>query len=226
MKTFLLKAALCCSLSLSAAAQVKVINEGFPGENTAELQPHMDEALRQFHPNIVILFAGTNDALNDRKLLPTAATATNLQHMVREISAAGAKPVLVQLHDPDMARLMLRHKPEAYGTMQPLERLALVNKEIGRIARKEHAALVPFNSLMRSEGGATQRLSTDGVHLTAEGYGLLAQAIRAQLPKQLPADTTIVCFGDSLTYGIGVRPPGNAPETPETYPAQLRKLLR
>jgi acyl-CoA thioesterase-1 len=85
--------------------------------------------------------------------------------------------------------------------------------------------LVPFNAILRNAGGANNDLSTDGVHLTAKGYALLAQAIRKQLPKQLPANTTILCFGDSITYGIGVRPANNAPETPETYPSQLRTLL-
>ena len=219
-------ALLSLTLCIPVAAQVRVINDGFPGENTEELSGRLEGALQQFHPQIVILFAGGNDSLNDKKLLTATQTAANLDSMVKQVQTHGAKPVLVQVHDPDMARLMTRHKPEAYGKLQPLERLALINREIARIAKKDHAALVPFNAVLHDAGGTNADLSTDGVHLTSRGYGLLAQAIRTHLPKQLAPDTTVLCFGDSLTYGIGVRSPGNAPETPETYPSQLRKLLQ
>jgi acyl-CoA thioesterase-1 len=80
--------------------------------------------------------------------------------------------------------------------------------------------------VLQKAGGANSELSTDGVHLTAKGYGLLATAVRSQLPKNLPGSATILCFGDSLTYGIGVRPANSLSETAETYPAQLRALLK
>lgn len=211
--------------SLPLAAQIRVVNDGFPGENTAELDAHLSDALQQVHPQYVVLFAGANDALNDKKLLPIGMTSGRLDAMVKTIEAIGAKAIIVQPHAPDMARLMTRHKLEDYHGIGPLERLAMVNKSIATIAHKDHATLVPFADILKQAGGANKDLSIDGVHLTPKGYGLLAHAIREQLPKQLPADTTILCFGDSITYGIGVRPANNAPETPETYPSQLRALL-
>jgi hypothetical protein len=35
--------------------------------------------------------------------------------MVQRIEDAGAKVVMVMVHDPDVIRLMKRHDPEAYG---------------------------------------------------------------------------------------------------------------
>lgn len=221
-----LKCLLLLLACLPLTAQVRVVNDGFPGENTAELDARLGDALQQFHPQYVVIFAGANDSLNDKKLLPIGMTAGRLDAMVKTIQITGAKVVLVQPHAPDMTRLMSRHKIEDYRGIGPLERLAMVNKSIADIAHKDHAALVPFNEVLRNAGGANQDLSTDGVHLTAKGYALLAQAVRKQLPKQLPANATILCFGDSITYGIGVRPPNNAPETPETYPSRLRALLK
>lgn len=214
---------LCCA---SLRAQVRVINDGFPGENTAELDARIDNALHEFHPQIVILFVGTNDALNDKKLLPIESTRQHLESMVNSSTAAGAQVVLVQIHTPDMVRLMSRHKLEDYGNIAPLQRLAAVNDTITQIAQKDHASLVHFGDILNQAGGANTQLSTDGVHLTAKGYALLAQAIRQQLPTNLPPNTAILCLGDSLTYGIGVRPPNNAPDTPTTYPSQLSSLLK
>jgi acyl-CoA thioesterase-1 len=211
---------------LSLAAQVHVVNDGFPGENTTELDARIGDALQQFHPQYVVIFAGANDSLNDKKLLPIGLTTRNLDAMVRTVQTTGAKAVLVQVHTPDMVRLMSRHRIEDYRGIGPLQRLTMVNKSIANIARKDHAALVPFHEVLHNAGGANKDLSIDGVHLTAKGYRLLAQAVRNQLPSQIPADTTILCFGDSITYGIGVRPANDAPETPETYPSQLRTLLK
>lgn len=210
---------------LPLAAQVRVVNDGFPGESTRGLDARLDDALEQIHPQYVVLFAGANDSLNDKKLLPNGMTSRYLDAMVKTIQLTGAHVVLVQIHTPDMARLMSRHKIEDYRGIGPLERLAMVNDSIAEIAHNNHAALVPFNTILHKAGGANKDLSTDGLHLTAKGYAQLATAIRKQLPPSIPANTTILCFGDSLTYGIGVRPANNAPETPETYPAQLRALL-
>ena len=204
---------------------VRVINEGFPGENTAELDARLDGLLDQLKPHFVVLFAGANDALNEKKFLAAEETERHLQAMARRIKKRGARILMVTVHDPDLSRLMARHRPEAYGDTPPLERIAMVNDGIRRTAQMEHAQLVPFDAVLRKAGGANAELSSDGVHLTARGYGILASAVRDQLPKQLPANATILCFGDSLTYGIGVRPPNHSSETENTYPAQLRVLL-
>jgi acyl-CoA thioesterase-1 len=207
-------------------AQPRVINNGFPGENTAELDARLDTALNQFTPDYVVLFAGTNDALNEQKFLPVEETGKHLEAMARRISKRGSQVILVTVHDPDLTRLMARHKSAAYGDTPPLERVAAVNDQIRRVAKLEHTQLAPFATVLHQAGGANSELSTDGVHLTAKGYGLLASTVRAQLPDHLPANATILCFGDSLTYGIGVRPPNSTSESGNTYPAQLRALLR
>lgn len=220
----------CFLLSLvfvaPVSAQVRVINDGFPGENTAELDTRLDEALHQFKPDYVVLFAGANDALNEKKFLPASESGIHLRAMAHRINRSRAQVIMVTVHDPDLTRLMTRHKPEAYGDTPPLQRLALVNEQIRSVAQLEHAPVVPFSTVLQKAGGTNAELSTDGVHLTAKGYALLAVAVRAHLPTNLPCNTTILCFGDSLTYGIGVRPANSLSETAETYPAQLRMLLK
>lgn len=216
----------CVLFVLPLAGQIRVVNDGFPGENTAELDSRLDDAMVKFKPDYVILFAGANDALNEKKFLPIQESKAHLENIVQRVRAHGAQVVMVTIHAPDLNRLMERHKPEDYGSQPPLQRLGELNSQVEEIAALNHAKLVPFSMLLSEAGGANSTLSTDGVHLTAKGYGLLAQAVRKQLPDDLPPATTILCFGDSLTYGIGVRPPNDAPETPYTYPAQLRALLR
>lgn len=212
--------------AIPLSAQVRVINDGFPGANTSELDARLDDALHQFKPNYVVLFAGANDALNEKKFLPANETGGHLQAMIDRIKRSGAHVMMITVHDPDLVRLMTRHTSKAYGDTSPSQRLDQVNEQVRRIALLEHVPVVPFATVLQKAGGANAEFSADGVHLTAKGYGLLATTIRKELPKHIPANTTILCFGDSLTYGIGVRPPNSTAETPETYPAQLRALLQ
>ncbi|QEE27470.1 hypothetical protein FTW19_05270 [Terriglobus albidus] len=212
-------------MAVAMHGQIHVVNAGFGGRNTAELEKRFAHELAEAKPAYVVLFAGTNDALNDTKFLTPSQTRENLTAMVQQAQAAGASVVLVTVHDPDLTRLLKRHRPEAYGSVPPVERVAQVNAVIEEVARTHHAVVVPFHEILQQAGGANAELSTDGVHLTAKGYGMLAAAVRSRLPLQIPPNVSVLCMGDSLTYGIGVRPDG-APETAETYPAQLSALLR
>ncbi|WP_263408968.1 SGNH/GDSL hydrolase family protein [Terriglobus tenax] len=216
---------LLLSVTALAHGQIRVINSGWPGRNTAQIEEHLEHELVAVKPDFVVILAGGNDALNEKAFLPPAQTQQSLTKMVQRAEKSGAQVIMVTVHDPDLARLMTRHTPESYGSISPLERQAQVNRIVQQVARENHATLVPFNQVLRDAGGANAELSTDGVHLTARGYGLLAGAVRSALPKSLPANTTILCLGDSLTYGIGVRVQ-DTPETPDTYPSQLRALLR
>jgi acyl-CoA thioesterase I len=209
----------------AAAATPTVINIGYPGFNTAELDAKLDEALQIAKPKYVILMAGANDALNDKKFLSAEQTRLHLQAMVRRAQASGAIVILVTTHDPDLKRLLRRHRPEDYGASSPLDRLAIVNSIVVVVAAQQNVTVVDFHKTLAQAGGANTDLSTDGVHLTAKGYGMLARAVRAKLPEKIPAQDTVLCFGDSLTYGYGVRA-RNSEETPLTYPSQLRQLLQ
>lgn len=131
--------------------------------------------------------------------------------------------MLVTVHQPDMIRLMQRHKPEAYGDRRPQQRVQELDAEIFSVAARNNLPVVDFASLLKEHGGATMEWSTDGAHLTAKGYALLAQAVFEQL-QQIGDLQTVLCLGDSLTYGIGVRKP-ESPETSETYPGRLSLLV-
>lgn len=223
--TFVLALLLSAVLQAPLAATPKVINIGYPGFNTAELDAKLDEALQTAKPKYVILMAGANDALNDKKFLSAAQTRLHLRAMVRRAQASGATVILVTTHDPDLKRLLQRHRPEDYGASSPLARLAIVNSIVAAVAAQQNATVVDFHRTLAQAGGANTDRSTDGVHLTAKGYGMLARAVRAELPAEIPTQDTVLCFGDSLTYGLGVRA-RNSEETPLTYPSQLRQLLQ
>ena len=209
---------------MGSCAGGEVISLGFPGENTTELDARFDRVLA-LHPTWIVIMAGGNDALNPAKFVAPEISRKNLLDMISRSRAAGAHVVLVTVHQPDLVRLLKRHAIADYGKTPPAERLAALDDVVSALAAGEGVSLADFRSTLLANGGPNLRLSTDGVHLTRAGYGLLASTVRAKLPRHILSSDTIVCFGDSLTYGIGVRAPGDSPETSDTYPAQLRALL-
>lgn len=43
-----------------------MISRGIPGQTTAEIDERVETELNNYHPDAVVLFAGMNDAVNDR----------------------------------------------------------------------------------------------------------------------------------------------------------------
>lgn len=98
-----------CLLALTTAfslAQVKVVNEGVPGENSVEVDARLDRVLAQVKPQYVVIFVGMNDAVNDHKFLQPHETELHVSVMVKRSRAAGAQVILVSVHEPDVVRLL------------------------------------------------------------------------------------------------------------------------
>lgn len=210
-------------IAIHSFAQVLVINRGIPGENTAEIDGRAVKEISSTAPDVVVLFAGMNDAVNEKKFLPPEASRSHIEDIIDACQKAHAQIVLVTVHQPDIERLMRRHRPEAYGTESPQQRISNLDKVIVELGRKHHLPVVDFHRLLVSRGGATKTWSTDGVHLTAKGYRLLANAVFEQIQK-MRGVRTVLCLGDSLTFGVGVRDIGK-PENHDTYPWQLAKFI-
>jgi lysophospholipase L1-like esterase len=201
-----------------------VCNAGFPGENSLQILMRLPRALADCSaPSEVVIFVGMNDAVNEKRFLTPAQTTEAVQHMLQLIHAAHAKALVVTVHSPDQVRLMLRHAPESYGGTTPIDRIDATNRALRTAAKLGGARVVDFHATLARAGGASASLSTDGVHLTRRGYGLLAKTVAAALPRTVSG--SVLCLGDSLTFGIGVRAATESDAGSDSYPQQLGGLL-
>jgi lysophospholipase L1-like esterase len=212
------------------SGNVRVVNAGVPGENSTELRVRFAASLAQWHPRFVLIYTGMNDAANEKKFVTAEVFRENLVAMLNVSQDAKVSAVLVTIHHVDEVRVLKRHPPGSYGDRSPNRRIDALNGVLTVLARERGIAVVDFNRVLEQAGGANERLSTDGVHLTATAYGLLASAVRRSLPGHLPPRATVLCVGDSLTFGIGVRPAdvGNTGVDGArypTYPVQLESQL-
>ena len=110
----------------ASARGYEAVNASISGDTTSGGRSRLAALLNQYHPAIVILELGGNDALRG---LPLDATRGNLIEMTRTAKAAGAKVVIAGMQ-----------LPPNYGRKYSDEFAGM----FAEIAKAEGAALVPF----------------------------------------------------------------------------------
>lgn len=215
---------------------MEVINAGVGGHNTRDMLERLERDCLAHKPSLVILKAGTNDALNSKNLIEPAEIRANLRELADKIRSTGARLLLCTMLTFDEDYLLERHGGRApYGAIQPRERFDMALQAVRELATTEGLPLVDLHalftglgeprreaeSLLRNEANCGAR---DGVHPNAAGYRVIAAAIwQAIVAHALPVER-IVCLGDSITLGQHVQGTGTAGG--ETYPGLLAGILR
>ena len=134
----------------------RVVNAGASGDTTAGGLRRVDWALKS-KPDIVIVALGANDALRAQDL---ASVRNNLDGIVARFQKAGAKVLLVGME-----------VPPNYGARYAGD----FRKLYVEVARKRGVAFMPF--LLDGVAGNPALNQPDGLHPTAEGYGIVVDRL-------------------------------------------------
>lgn len=220
---------------VSAKTDAQVINAGIGGNNTINLLARLDSDVIQNKPDLVILMVGTNDMLNTNKMLSYQEYEANLEQIVKTIQNSGAQVLLMCPPPLDSVYLFERHDRNLFQEI-PNVKLDSARNIIQRIARMNNLLCIDLfqkftemNLPKHNEDlffiNEKNSGSRDGVHLTSLGYHYIAETIFQFLKTNnlLNKDQTIVCFGDSITFGSKVKGSGTADG--ETYPAYLQTAI-
>ena len=142
---------------LSHLAKLEVINEGVPGDTTADGLKRLETALKEHKPALVLLCLGGNDFLRKRQ---ESETIKNLETILALIRSRGISVALISV--PKLGFSLSPH---------PL---------FERIAEKNKVALI---SGVMSEILADKSLKSDPIHPNAQGYRTMAEKIYVRLDE-------------------------------------------
>ena len=165
------------------AQSIRVVNAGVPGEKAVEAPPRLASALARDRPEVVLLMEGTNDLGGVDAGSADALHA--MDQMVRAVQSVGAVPVVATL-PPVRATTRATH---AAG-------VADFNRELRALAAGRGAAVVDIHAVLASAscvpagGRPLPCIGPDGIHPTAEGYGVIAGAFFDHLVREYDQPVT------------------------------------
>jgi lysophospholipase L1-like esterase len=159
---------------------IRVINEGLGGERASEGAARLPSAINRHHPDSVLFLEGYNDLIHDG-IAAAGPIANAIRQDIRTARDRGIQFIFVStLTPPGPGRRML--SPAA---------IVETNSRIAQVVADERVVLVnPYDAFL----GQEPRLVADGLHLSPDGYRLLAEkffaAIRDAVASQ-PIPTAI-----------------------------------
>ena len=159
------------------AQSILVVNEGVPGEEAVDAPGRLASALALHQPEVVILLEGTNDLSypDDR----SAAALEAIDELLILVQRAGAAPVLANL-PPVRAAARTAHAARIAGFNRALREMAMVR---GAVLVDVHGVLAS-GACVPAGGMPLPCIGPDGLHPTAEGYGLMADAFFDHLVRE------------------------------------------
>ncbi|WP_309380574.1 SGNH/GDSL hydrolase family protein [Cerasicoccus frondis] len=212
---------------------IKVINKGIGGNCAINGWSRFERDVVSLEPDHLVLYFGINDACN--RNIPLPEYESTMRQMIKRAQEIDVKTIVLVTPNPIVSEYVYERHPEHRETLPNMqEHLSTFAEAIRELAKEYNLPLVDLEKIVNEHGGATTEASSllrnpansysrDGIHLTPEGYEIFAEMVAVQLQDIVQPGDTIVCLGDSLTYGAHVKGAGTSEG--ESYPAQLQILL-
>jgi len=200
-----------------------IFNKGRCGQNSGIAREKFGADVLNLtpKPDWVLIYIGMNDVINDNFFTPLDQYLESLTWMIAQARKAGITPVICTIHNVNETVVYAHHPREKFGPETVNEKRKRYNVALKKLAAEQPTALADFDAVTATL--AESEFLSDGVHLTPAGNRLLAKTFSAVIAPHLRGNETIVCVGDSLTYGY--RNAGAGSTTGDTYPSMLRQLL-
>jgi lysophospholipase L1-like esterase len=213
-----------------------ILNKGKGGDSSYEMLNRIQEDIIQENPDLVFLSAGMNDMINLEKFVDYKTFEKNYQKIIDNLQKQDFELVLLNLVPVDTVAVKAWYR-ESLFREKPQDKIKKANEVIKELAQRNGLPLIDLydafvienakeaysGKLIRNKRNSG---TDDGVHLTQEGYQLVAKKLFDYLTeeKKVSGNKKIICFGDNLTYGLHMRGAGTS--TGHTYPGLLAKLIK
>lgn len=137
--------------------RVRVVNRGIGSDNTVGML-HRLESVYRLHPKLCFIMAGINDLYADAA---PEQIVRNYAAIIDTLKRHGIIPVI---------QSTLHVNPRWKRAVEKNREVAELNRRLGVMAETNRIEFIDVNAVLSSEGVLRDECTTDGVHLTPEGY--------------------------------------------------------
>lgn len=146
------------------------LGRGISGQTSAQMLVRFRQDVIDLAPQKVVIMAGINDIAQNNGYIALENILSNIVSMCELAQTNGIQPVICSLTPADT----IPWRPE----IKPAEKVGLLNDMLKKYAVQHDILFVDYYTKMVStSGGLLPNLTTDGVHLNADGYFLMEQMI-------------------------------------------------
>lgn len=179
------------------------IERGIGGETTSQILARFRADVVDLEPAAVVILAGTNDIAGNAGEVTNKMIQDNLASMAEIATANDIRVILASI-------LPASDYPWRPG-LQPAGRIAAVNSWIRTYAdENDHLYLDYYSALVNDEGGMQAAYTTDGVHVNAAGYAVMAGLAETSVAEALGEPRPEESSGG---VGLNFRPLDGCPRT-------------
>jgi len=140
----------------SAGYRYRVVNAGVSGDISSQGLDRV-ESVASLYPAVVIIEFGANDGLRG---LPSETIRRNLASIIQRLQSVGAKIVLAGMEIPP------NYGPQYTSSFRDI---------FPSLAKEYRTSLIPF--FLEKVGGHPELNQEDGIHPTAQGYGIVVENV-------------------------------------------------
>ena len=146
-------------------------NRGIGGQTTAQMLLRFRQDVIQLKPNIVVILAGINDIAQNSRFYNLEIVAGNIFSMVDLAKSKGIKPIICSV----LPAAEFPWNP----SILPSDFVIELNELLISYAEKNEITYLDYYGEMKDKkGGLRTELTTDGVHVTKEGYELMNLSVK------------------------------------------------
>ena len=178
------------------------IERGIGGQTTPQILGRFRADVVDLEPAAVVILAGTNDIAGNTGEVTNKQIQDNLASMAEIATANDIRVILASI-------LPASDYPWSPGR-QPAGRIAAINSWIRAYAEEnDHLYLDYYSALVNDEGGMQAAYTTDGVHVNAAGYAVMAGLAETSIAEALGEPRPQESSGGGLYF----RPLDGCPRT-------------
>ncbi|MBR1808275.1 MAG: acylhydrolase [Paludibacteraceae bacterium] len=149
---------------------------GISGQTSSEMLVRFQADVIDLHPKYVVILSGINDIARNNGYISLNHILQNIISMCQIAKVNKIKPIICSL--TPCKQFTWRKE------LQPAENIVELNKMLREYAKKNHITYVDYwSALAADDKGMRAEYTTDGCHLTAEGYSVMEEIILNTLRK-------------------------------------------